>query len=81
MTFGSLVLSFIIIVLAFGFIYLFKNVKEDIDEMKEKEAKEKPALDLSLEEFYKTLNFMLLYGVITFEEYNELERKGLPYVR
>lgn len=77
----SFILSFVIIVFAVGFIFLFRNIKEDIDEMKEEEAKEKPALDLSLEEFYKTLNFMLLYGVITFDQYNEMERKGLPFVR
>jgi hypothetical protein len=38
------------------------------------------ALELSHEELYKSLNFLLMYGVITFEEYNELQMKGLPYL-
>jgi hypothetical protein len=38
------------------------------------------SLDLSPEEFYKVLNFLLLYGVISFDEYTKMEVKSLPYV-
>jgi hypothetical protein len=39
------------------------------------------ALDLNIEEFNKTINFMLLYGIIDFDQYNELQTKSLPYLR
>jgi hypothetical protein len=39
------------------------------------------ALHLNKTEYYKSLNFMLMYGVITFEEYNELQMKALPYLK
>jgi ACR3 family arsenite efflux pump ArsB len=39
------------------------------------------ALDLSPEELYKVLNFLLMYGVIDFKEYTNMELKSLPYVK
>lgn len=38
------------------------------------------SLDVTSKEFFKVLNFMLMYGIITFEEYQEMERKALSYV-
>jgi hypothetical protein len=58
-----------------------RNVKGDYKEMKKENSKEIPSLDLTHEEFYKTLNFLLMYGVITFEEYGEIERKSLTFVK
>jgi hypothetical protein len=39
------------------------------------------SLDVTNEEFFKVLNFLLLYGIITFEEYQVIEQKGLSYTR
>ena len=38
------------------------------------------SLDVNSKEFYKVLNFMLLYGIIDFEQYQELERRARTYV-
>lgn len=40
-----------------------------------------PSLELNRKEFYKTLNFMLMYGIITNDQYNELTMKSLAYVK
>jgi hypothetical protein len=37
------------------------------------------SLVVSPEEFYKTLNFLLMYGVITQEQYTEIQLKALPF--
>lgn len=37
------------------------------------------SLEVSPEEFYKVVNFLLLYGVIDLEKYNQIIMKGLPY--
>ena len=39
------------------------------------------SLDITREDYFKVLNFMLLYGIITNEEYMKLELKGLSYTR
>jgi hypothetical protein len=40
-----------------------------------------PSLDLTRNELYKALNFMLMMGVITSEQYNEIEAKAFPYIK
>jgi hypothetical protein len=61
------------------FIYitytLFKNMKK-----KGFDPSDVPSLTLSYEEYYKTLNFMLMYGIITNEEYNRFLSKGSPFI-
>lgn len=37
--------------------------------------------DITREEFYKILNYMLLMQVITMNEYTNLEMKTLPYLK
>jgi hypothetical protein len=37
--------------------------------------------DLSREEFYRTLNYMLMMNIIDYQQYNELEVKALPYIQ
>ena len=39
------------------------------------------SLDITNEEYFKVLNFMLMYNIITFEQYQKLEIKGLSYTR
>lgn len=36
---------------------------------------------LTYTEFYKTLNFMLLHGVITLDQYTHLESKTIPFLK
>lgn len=38
-------------------------------------------LNLNRTEFYKALNFMMMFGIISFEQYTEIESKALPYLR
>lgn len=40
-----------------------------------------PSLDLTRNELYKALNFMLMMGIITSEQYNEIEAKAFPYIK
>lgn len=65
-------------------ITIFKN-KQKHQPQPEPEPQPEPqpeiALDLTIEEFNKTINFMLLYGIIDFGQYNELQTKSLPYLR
>jgi hypothetical protein len=39
------------------------------------------ALELSREELYKSLNFMLMYGIIDINDYNKIEVKSLSYLK
>jgi hypothetical protein len=48
---------------------------------KQQKGDEIMALDLNRTDFYKTLNFLLMMGVITFDEYTKLEMKTLSHLR
>ncbi|HWI48387.1 MAG TPA: hypothetical protein VNU45_09225 [Rummeliibacillus sp.] len=37
------------------------------------------SLNVTPDEFYKVLNFMLMYGIIDLEDYNKIQLKGLPF--
>ena len=37
------------------------------------------SLNVSHEDFHKVVNFMLMYGVIDLDQYNQIMLKGLPY--
>jgi hypothetical protein len=66
------------------FLYLLitiSNSKQNHQPEPQPEPEQEIALDLSIEEFNKTINFMLLYGIIDFDQYNELQTKSLPYLR
>lgn len=43
-------------------------------------SKDTPSLFLTREEFYKVLNFMLMFGVITYDEYSKMEIQSLPFL-
>jgi hypothetical protein len=53
-------------------LYLNKDKKKDPADVL--------AFNLTHEEYYKTLNFMLMYSVITPQQYTEFMSKGSPYL-
>lgn len=72
----------IYIVVLITLIFAIYSMKVTHTENKQKfKGEDVPALEVTKEEFYKTLNFMLMFGIISFEEYNQIQTKGLPYVR
>lgn len=71
---------FALICLIFTFICIAEQKHKNRNPSNQTEEQEELSLNLSREELYKTLNFMLMYGVIDFNQYNQIELKSLPYV-
>lgn len=74
------ILIYAVVIFTLMFVIYCMNTVRSENKQKVK-GEEVPSLEVSKEEYYKVLNFMLMYGVIEFEEYNKIQTKGLPYVR
>jgi hypothetical protein len=72
---------FIVAVIVYaGLVIIDRKRKERI--MKpSKEELEVLSLILNQKEFFKTLNFLLMYGIITYDEYLKIELKSLPFLK
>jgi hypothetical protein len=78
-TFMILLITLLCLTLLPAFYLLGRSQKREVQS--DFKGSEVMALHLNKTEYYKSLNFMLMYGVITFEEYNELQMKALPYLK
>lgn len=52
-----------------------------LDSLRKKKGEEELSFELTPEEFYKALNFMLMYGIIDISDYHNIELKSLTYLK
>jgi hypothetical protein len=63
-----------------GLVIIDRKRKERITKPP-KEELETLSLILNQKEFFKTLNFLLMYGIITYDDYLKIELKSLPFLK
>lgn len=77
----SLALLWCIVLCLGGFNDLIKRGKARQKVFSHEDTKEINGFDVTSEEFYRTINYMLMMDIIDYQQYNELEIKALPYLR